>query len=181
MWSDFSSLHHLPNPWGSYLQMKFLSNGWSGGAPRLQAALWGSLGCGEQLRTPYCSDCSTSGRRGHGSNINWGQLTGDRLPLRLGIKVGVLAAACVPPPCIEMKVLQAVSSSWRAGQQPPFPKEAHPVTRSGVEQLPMGEAGESLGLSVMSSVQWRGEGLRASVPPPQSGALACGSDSQHWI
>ncbi|XP_031460902.1 inositol oxygenase [Phasianus colchicus] len=45
-----------------------------------------------------------------GSNINWGWLTGDQLPLRLGIKVGVLAAACVPPPRTEMKVLQACNT-----------------------------------------------------------------------
>lgn len=45
--------HHLPNPWGSHLQMKSLSEGWdAGGAPHLQAAVWGSPGCGEQLRTP---------------------------------------------------------------------------------------------------------------------------------
>lgn len=90
---------------------------------------------------PIAVTAAPQGAVAVGSNINWGRLTGDRLPPSLGIKVGVLAAACVPPPRTAMKVLQAVSSPWRAAQQPPSPKEAHPITRRGVEQLPMGKRG----------------------------------------
>lgn len=135
---------------------------------------------------PIAVTAAPQGAVAVGSNINWGRLTGDRLPPSLGIKVGVLAAACVPPPRTAMKVLQAVSSPWRAAQQQPSPKEAHPITRRGVEQLPMGKrgggeggAGELPGPSVMFSLQCWGGPPGSQCHHPQSGAQGCRSDSQH--
>ena len=133
---------------------------------------------------PIAVTAAPQGAVAVGSNINWGRLTGDRLPPSLGIKVGVLAAACVPPPRTAMKVLQAVSSPWRAAQQQPSPKEAHPITRRGVEQLPMGKRGgggrrapRTL-CDVLSAVLGGGP-PGSQCHHPQSGAQGCRSDSQH--
>ena len=136
---------------------------------------------------PIAVTAAPQGAVAVGSNINWGRLTGDRLPPSLGIKVGVLAAACVPPPRTAMKVLQAVSSPWRAAQQQPSPKEAHPITRRGVEQLPMGKRGGGKGggrraprtlCDVLSAVLGGGP-PGSQCHHPQSGAQGCRSDSQH--
>lgn len=133
---------------------------------------------------PIAVTAAPQGAVAVGSNINWGRLTGDRLPPSLGIKVGVLAAACVPPPRTAMKVLQAVSSPWRAAQQQPSPKEAHPITRRGVEQLPMGKRGgggrrapRTL-CDVLCAVLGGGP-PGSQCHHPQSGAQGCRSDSQH--
>lgn len=88
-----------------------------------------------------------------------------------------------------MKVLQAVSSPWRAAQQQPSPKEAHPITRRGVEQLPMGKrgggeggAGELPGPSVMFSVQcWGGVPQGLSATTPKVGPRAVDLTPNTWI